>query len=379
MFQYQESNRYFAQIADGLEEMGAQELKNLGASNIQQVYRGIYFEADKYSLYRINYTSRLITRVLAPILKFNCHTTDLLYKAAKTVDWSKLIKINNTFAIFATVSNSRIRHSQFSALRLKDAIADYFRENFGERPDVDPSDPDVWINLHIENDRATISFDTSGGSLHRRGYRKYRVEAPMQETIAAAVIELSEWDAKKPLYDPMCGSGTLTCEALINYCRIPAGFLRKKFGFELLPDFKVNIWNSVKNEAIERIRSIPEGLISGSDISKEAVSSARRNVNLLPNGNMVNFIVTDFNNINGLYDYHIVCNPPYGIRMEAGNGIEHFYKSLGDFLKQRCRGSDAYIYFGNRELIKKIGLKPSWKKPLISGGLDGRLVKYELY
>lgn len=379
MFQYQESNRYFAQIADGLEEMGAQELKKLGARDIHSAYRGIYFEADTYALYRINYTSRLITRVLAPLFSFRCDTTDLLYKSAKTIDWSALFKVNNTFAIFATVSNSRIRHSQYAGLRLKDSIADYFRENFGERPNVDSSDPDVWINLHIENDRATISFDTSGGSLHRRGYRKNTVEAPMQETIAAAIIVLTEWNGEKHLYDPMCGSGTLVCEALMHYCRIPSGILRKRFGFELLPDFKVNIWDSVKNEAIKNIRPIPEGLISGSDILKDAVSASRENINLLPNGNRVNLKVVDFEDINELGNYQIVCNPPYGIRMEIGNGMENFYKSLGDFLKQRCRGSDAYIYFGNRELIKKIGLKPSWKKPLRSGGLDGRLVKYALY
>ncbi|RPH50240.1 MAG: class I SAM-dependent RNA methyltransferase [Desulfobacteraceae bacterium] len=379
MFKYQETNRYFAQISDGLEDMGALELDELGAKEIQPAYRGIYFEADKRSLYRINYSSRLITRVLAPLLAFKCETEEILYKTAKTIDWSAVFSVKDTFAVFATVSNSKITHSQYAGLRLKDSIADFFRENFGKRPNVDPDNPDVWINLHIENDRATISFDTSGGSLHRRGYRSETIKAPIQETVAAAIIKLTGWDGEKPFYDPMCGSGTLLCEALMHYCRIPSGILRKKFGFQMLPDFDAGIWKSVKDEVSKNMRSIPAGLISGSDISKAAVFRARENIKVLPYGDKIVLKVTDFKKITGLKDCAIVSNPPYGIRMESKDGIENFYKFLGDFLKQQCKGSSAYIYFGNRELIKKTGLKPSWKKPLASGGLDGRFVKYELY
>ncbi len=379
MFNYQETNRYFAQISDGLEDMGARELEELGAEEIHPAYRGIYFEAGKASLYRINYSSRLITRVLAPLLAFKCETAEVLYKTAKNIDWSLLFNVTHTFAVFATVSNSKITHSQYAGLRLKDSIADFFRDSLGKRPNVDPDNPDLWINLHIENNRATISFDTSGGSLHRRGYRGETTKAPIQETVAAAIIKLTEWDGDKPFYDPMCGSGTLLCEALMHYCRIPSGILRKKFGFQMLPDFDPKIWKDVKDGASKNMRSIQAGLISGSDISKEAVFRARENIKVLPYGDKISLKVTDFKKIQDLNDHVIVSNPPYGIRMESKDGIENFYKFLGDFLKQRCKNSSAYIYFGNRALIKKTGLKPSWKKPLISGGLDGRLVKYELY
>ncbi|MFO7665820.1 MAG: class I SAM-dependent RNA methyltransferase [Desulfobacterales bacterium] len=379
MFNYQETNRYFAQISNGLEDMGAIELDELGAKEIYPAYRGIYLEADKKTLYRINYSSRLITRVIAPLLAFRCETPEILYKAAKKIDWSAIFSIKNTFAVFATVSNSKITHSQYAALRLKDSIADFFRDNYGKRPDVNPDNPDVWINLHIENDRATIGLDTSGGSLHRRGYRGETVKAPIQETVAAAIIKLTGWDGDKPFYDPMCGSGTLICEGLMHYCRIPSGILRKKFGFQMLPDFDAEIWKYVKDEASKNMRSISGGLISGSDISKDAVYRARENIKVLPYGDKISLKVTDLKKIQELNNYAIVSNPPYGIRMESKDGIENFYKFLGDFLKQRCKGSVAYIYFGNRELIKKTGLKPSWKKPLVSGGLDGRLVKYELY
>jgi putative N6-adenine-specific DNA methylase len=379
VFKYQETNRYFAQISPGLEDIGAEELEELGAKEAHPAYRGIYFEAAKKTLYRVNYLSRMITRVIAPLISFKCETPEILYKTAKKVDWSAILTVKKTFAVFATVSNSKITHSQYAGLRLKDSVADFFRDNYGERPDVSTDNPDVWLNLHIENDRATIGFDTSGGSLHRRGYRGETVKAPIQETVAAAIIKLTGWDGDKPLYDPMCGSGTLLCEALMRYCRIPSGIFRKRFGFYMLPDFDAGIWNSVREESGKNMRSAPYGLISGSDISKEAVYTAGENIKSLPYGDKISLKVTDFKKIPALNNYTIVSNPPYGIRMDSKDGIEDFYKFLGDFFKQRCKSSVAYIYFGNRELIKKTGLKASWKKPLKSGGLDGRLVRYEIY
>jgi len=380
MFDYQQTNSFFAQIADGLEELGYDELSALGAKNIRPVYRGLYFEADKAVLYRINYMARLITRVLAPLTEFPCYHTDVLYKKAKSsIRWEDFFDVKKTFAIFSTVSDSKITHSQYAGLRLKDAIADYFREHFNKRPDVDSENPDIWINLHIEKDDAIISLDTSGGSLHRRGYRKESVAAPMQETVAAAIIQLIEWDGLKPLYDPMCGSGTLLCEALMNYCQMPAGILRKKFGFMYLPDYDDILWSSVKKRADQQIRELPEGLIAGSDILREAVSASRQNFRNLLYGNRVKLDVADFNNIRELKDSVILCNPPYGIRLKKEEDTGEFYKSLGDFFKKRCQGSTAFVYFGNREMIKHIGLKSSWKRPLKHGGLDGRLVKYEMY
>jgi putative N6-adenine-specific DNA methylase len=237
----------------------------------------------------------------------------------------------------------------------------------------------VLFNLHIQNNKATIYLDTSGGSLHRRGYRLQTVTAPMQETVAAAIISMTEWDGSRPLVDPMCGSGTILCEALMHTCRIPPGVLKKKFGFESLPDFDHKIWSAIKSETDKKIQKIQAGHISGSDQSQEAVSAARANSKILPQGNKIHLSAKSYQDITSLQNKVIVCNPPFGIRMETDEKILAFMKRFGDFLKQRCKGSDAYIYFGNRELIKGIGLKPSWKKVLISGGLDGRLVKYSLY
>jgi len=379
MFEYQQTNQYFAQVAGGLEELGAEELSQLNALNIQPVFRGMFFEADKAALYRINYSSRFLTRILAPLIRFQCFHTDSLYQRAKAICWADLFTVDHTVAIFANVSHSRITHSQYAALRLKDAIVDHFREQLGRRPNVEKINPDIWINLHIENNRATISLDTSGGSLHRRGYRKETVEAPMQETVAAAIIRYAECDGSMPIYDPFCGSGTLLSEALMVYCHIPAGYLRKQFGFEVLPDFEKETWQSVKQQADHHVRELPEGLISGSDISAKAVKAARANFQCLPDGNKIKLSAIDFQNIENLTDCIIVCNPPYGIRLGKKQDLGKFYKAFGDFLKQRCQGSTAYIYFGNREHLKYIGLKPTWKKPLENGGLDGRLAKFEIY
>jgi putative N6-adenine-specific DNA methylase len=379
VFLYQQDGRYFAQIAGGLEELGAAELRELGATGVEPAHRGLYFKADPATLYRITYRTRLLSRILAPLVTFQCHTPEALYNKSQRVDWPSLLGVDQTFAVFANVSRSKITHSQYAALKLKDAVADQFRERCGRRPSVDPRDPDLWINLHIAGTRATVSLDVAGGSLHRRGYRRATVEAPLQECVAAAVLALSGWDGERPLYDPMCGSGTLISEAWLKYCRIPAGYLRGSFGFELLPDFDAQVWREVKAASDELIREPPGGHIRGSDIDARAVAATRTNNACLPHGDELRVRTLDFRAIAGLENRVIVCNPPYGRRIGPDGDIGAFYGELGDFLKQRCTGSEAYIYCGERELIKKIGLRAAWKKPLANGGLDGRLVKYELY
>ena len=379
MFQYQKAQRYFAQIAGGLEETGQGELEALGVSNVSKAYRGLYFNADPATLYRVNYRSRLITRVLAPLITFDCHSDTYLYNTAREIDWSAFLTTQSTFAVFATVHQSKINHSKFAALRLKDAIVDVFRERTGKRPSIDRHNPDVWFNVHIDHNKAVISIDTSGGSLHRRGYRVASVKAPMQETVAAAVIRFSGWDGTHPFYDPFCGSGTLLCEALMHYANIPASYLRESMGFERLPDFQPILWKEEKSNADAAIRSVPEGLLRSSDRDPEAVFSARQNAERLPHGDRASVQTLDFRSIDQLEGVSIICNPPYGLRLQRGNQMGAFYKALGDFFKQRCKGSTAYVYFGNREWIKHIGLRPSWKKPLTNGQLDGRLVKYEMY
>jgi putative N6-adenine-specific DNA methylase len=379
IYQYQKDCRYFAKVADGLQEAGVGELAELGAEDVRPEFSGIRFRADKSTLYRINYLTRSLSRCLAPLVSFACPDTDTLYQKAKQIEWEDFFAEGNTFAVSGDVSSSAISHSKFAALRLKDAVADYFKEKTGQRPDVSVRSPDILLNLNIRNDKAVISLDTSGGALHRRGYRVDTVPAPMQETVAAAIIRYSEWDGSVPLYDPLCGSGTLLCEALMRYSNIPAGGFRKQFGFEFLPDFGGTVWRQVKKEADGNVRELPAGLIAGSDVSAKAVSAARTNLMRLHYGNNVSVKKADFRKLPALEEHVIVTNPPYGIRLGRDENLEMFYKYLGDFLKQKCKGSAAFVYFGERKYIKKIGLKTSWKKPIKAGGLDGRLVKYEMY
>jgi len=353
VYQYQKDSMYFAKVADGLKEAGAEELTELGAKDVRQEFNGIYFRADKSTLYRINYLTRLLSRCLAPLLSCDCYDTDMLYQNTRQIKWEDFFADGNTFAVSGNVSDSAISHSKYAALCLKDAIADYFKEKTGQRPDVSTRNPDILIDLHIRKDKATISLDTSGGALHRRGYREETVSAPMQETVAAAIIRLTEWDGYVPLYDPLCGSGTLLCEALMRYSNIPAGIFRNQFGFEFLPDFDNGAWMHVKKDAVGCIRELPKGLIAGSDVSPDAVRAVRTNLMGLHYGNNVSVEMADFRELPALENHLIVTNPPYGIRMGGNENLEIFYKN--------------------------IGLKASWKKPIKAGGLDGRLVKYEMY
>jgi len=379
MLNYQKTHCYFAQVSEGIEILAEEELKMLGATDIKSTFRGVHFSTDKQGLYKINYCSRLIQRALAPIIIFDCHSNKYLYKTAREIQWSELFSCDKTFAIYANVSGSRITHSQYAALKMKDAIADSFTEQYNRRPDVDTRSPDVRLMLHIQNNRASIYWDTSGESLHKRGYRKKTVSATMRETIAAAIIKMSEWKGDTKLSDPMCGSGTLLAEALMFYCRIPAGFLRKRFGFELMPDFEPETWNSIKNESDKEIRALPENLISGSDISQKAIDAAESNLRCLPSGAEIVLEKTAYDQCGSLENRTIISNPPYGIRDKPGQDLPDYMKSFGDYLKHSCRGSNAFIFFGERELIKRIGLRTSWKKPLNNGGLDGRLCKFEMY
>ncbi|THB72942.1 MAG: class I SAM-dependent RNA methyltransferase [Desulfobacteraceae bacterium] len=376
---YEIDRLYFAQVSESIKDLAVKELEELGAENIEPVFRGIRFAASREVFYRVNYMSRLVSRVLAPLISFECPDRDVLYKKARTIRWEEFMTPRSTFSVYANVSDSEITHSQYAALRVKDAIADYFRDRTNKRPNVDGQDPDVGINLHIRNNEAHISIDASGAPLHKRGYREETIAAPMQETVAAAIIQYTGWDGTTPLYDPMCGSGTLLAEALMAYCRIPAGIFRKRFGFERLPDFDAGLFERVKSEAEKQIRPLPEHLICGSDQSEQSVDVARTNLMGIHHGGDVDIQCSDFKRLDSLPPGVIVTNPPYGIRLEKGKDLKSFYKSLGDFLKQRCKGSSAYIYFGEPEYIRHVGLKASWKKPLKMGGLDGRLAKYDMY
>jgi putative N6-adenine-specific DNA methylase len=377
--QYQKTGFYFAQVANGLEELAQKEIEALGAEQVKQRYRGIYFQATPEVLYRVNYGSRMLTRVLAPIISFDCHSTKYLYKTAMDIPWEDIFTTNDTFAIFSQVSNSAITHSQYASLKLKDAIVDRFRDKMGHRPDVDPKYPSIWFNIHIENNRATISIDTSGSSLHRRGYRLDTVEAPMQETLAAAIVQISGWDGSNHFLDPMCGSGTLAAEAYMHVSQLSPGYFRKSFGFQKLPDFDHAAWSRVRKEMDAKFMAPEPNIIQASDNDPSAIQVAKRNLGHLPEGNRIYVHRKDYREITVPEGSTLIMNPPYGIRLHLGEDLSVFYKDMGDWLKQKCNGSQAYIYFGERKYLKHIGLRPEWRKELSNGGLDGRLAKFVMY
>jgi putative N6-adenine-specific DNA methylase len=284
---YLNDEPFFAQIPDGGEEVATEELIRLGATHVAPGYRGLYFRASRDALYRIVYGALTVSRVLCPLIRFQAHTPEYLYKRVQSIDWTTLFTTRRTFAVFATVANSAIRHSQYAALTVKDAIVDQFREKTGERPDIEPLSPDLWINLYLHANRATISLDLSGGSMHRRGYRVETIDAPMQETVAAVMLAMTGWNGDVPLVDPMCGSGTILCEALMRFCRVPAAYLRPKQGVRFMPDYDAALWDAMKKDVDSAIRELPEGLIRGSDAAHDAVHAARANLSKLPGGRRV--------------------------------------------------------------------------------------------
>ncbi len=378
MYEYQK-NDFFAQVPGMMEELCREELDELGASNTKAAYRGVYFNADKETLYKINYTSRLLSRVLAPLISFKCHHPNDLLNAAEKIRWEEIFSLEKTFAISASVAKSKINNSLYASQCLKDGIADYFRAKFGKRPNVDTANPDVRLNLHIEKDVAVVSLDLSGESLHKRGYRLLAGEAPMQETLAAAIIRLSKWNGENPLWDPMCGSGTILCEALMHYCRIPAQKLRTKFGFFNMPDFDNQAWYKLKKECDDKIRSLPKGLIFGSDKSQRVINSAQDNLSRLPFSDSVDLSCKPFQHVKQFENGTLIVNPPYGIRLGEIEDVRTLYKELGDFIKTNCNGTSAFIYTGEPSLRKYIGLKTTRRIPLVNGKLEGILLQIDSY
>lgn len=380
MYEYQRKNSFFAQVPGMMEAMCEEELKELGAVNTKVAYRGVYFQADPSALYRINYTSRLLSRVLAPLLTFPCPDAAALAKAAARIRWEEFFSLEQTFAITASVSKSAINNSLYAAQCLKDGIVDYFRSiRGGLRPSVETVNPDVRLNLHIDNNTAVISLDTSGESLHKRGYRLRAGEAPMQETLAAAIVRVSGWDGGTPFWDCMCGSGTLLCEALMHYCRLPAQTLRTKFGFFAMPDFNRAVWTSVKAACDAGVRPLPAGLIRGSDLSQKMIDISRSNLSRLPYADAVELSCQPFQEVKAFEHGTLVANPPYGIRLGEYEDAQKVYTALGDFIKQKCTGTTAFIYTGDPTLRKSIGLKTSRRIPLVNGKLEGVLVRIDSY
>ncbi len=379
-YEYQKHSGFFAVVAGGMEELLAEELNELGAKNVVAGYRGVTFKGDQRILYKVNYESRLATRILAPLFTFDCHSARYLQSTAKKIKWDDFLDTDDTFAITASVSDTAgFTNSLYAAQCLKDAICDWFRDKTGERPSVDIKNPDVRFNLHIRKNKAVISLDTSGEALHKRGYRKSSVFAPMQETLAAAIIRNTGWDGETPLWDFMCGSGTLLAEAHMKYCRIPSQYLRMLFGFFNLPDFDRKIWSEVQEESNGKIRPLPEGLIIGSDKDQDAIDSARENLACLPGSESIALKWRPFRSAANFENGTIVCNPPYGIRLGERDEAAMLYREIGDFLKKSCNGTAAYIYTGDKTLVKEFRLKPSKRFNLVNGNLDGVLVEIKSF
>lgn len=374
-YEYQRTGRYFVQVAGSLERLAKDELLELGAVIHSEVPRGFSISCDLAALYKIIYTSRLAQRVLAPLASFACHSEKYLARqSASILDWTSLFDVESSFGIDVNLSTSNIRHSLYAGQLLKDAICDQFRAKHGKRPDFRTSNPDINFNLHIKDNFAAISLDLSG-SMHKRGYRAGTTDAPLQETLAAAIVSLSGWDGQKPLTDPMCGSGTLLCEALMSWCRIPAASLREHKYLTRFPDHDPKLWEHVKQQSDQAIRELPDGLISGSDLSASALQVARTSLDRLPFGGKVKLARSRFQDLPSLAERCVITNPPYGIRLEETASVGKLYNDLGDWLKQRCPGSEAYILCGSADLVPQLRLRAWWKKSLKNGDLDVKLAK----
>lgn len=375
-----QNKNYFATVARGLEEIAAKELESLGAKEIESGFTGIHFKGDRELLYRVNLWSRILFRVLVPIYEIKSFNAEQLYKNVYHLDWEEYLQPDNTFAVHCTGSNKHLNHTHFSALQIKNAIVDRQRKQTGKRSNIDVENPDVLINAHIEGNRCILSLDSSGGSLHRRGYRPAMGLAPLKETLAAAILEIAQWQPDIPFLDPLCGSGILPIEAALKSLKIAPGLYRKKWGFESWQDFDRPLWEKLLTEAKNGQLSKLPAPIFGSDRNAETLQKARINAQQCHLEHHIQFLQKDLSQIeapanNGI----IICNPPYGKRLGEVEELGEFYKLLGDVFKQRFSGWTAYILTGNKELVKRIGLKTSRRIPLYNGSLPCTLLKYELY
>ncbi|HPT14888.1 MAG TPA: THUMP domain-containing protein [Bacteroidales bacterium] len=371
---------FVAKTIAGLEDVLAGELISLGAQNVQKLHRAVSFEGDKKLMYRANYSLRTALRILVPLYSFQLADEDDLYQNIYDYSWENHLKVTNTLAVDAVVTDSELTHSHFVALRTKDAVCDRFRaQNNGRRPSVDTDNPDFRISVHINGNQCDVLADSSGASLHKRGYRVSNAEAPMSEVLAAGLILLTGWDKKSNFIDPMCGSGTLLIEAALIANNFPPGMYRKEFGFERWNDFDAVLWETVKQEALDEQNEF-EYKILGSDISGKNLSAAHANVKSARLHKDIQLSVSAFADVHPPQNEPgiIVMNPPYGERIRT-NDIIGLYRTIGDTLKQSFAGYTAWIISSDQMAIKFIGLKPARKFEVWNGPLECKFEKFELY
>lgn len=370
--------KYVAKTLYGLENVLARELADIGASGVETANRAVLFEGDKSLLYRANYCIRTALSFLMPVSDFKIKTREDLYKGGTKINWERYLDADDTFSIVPVVNSPLFGHTGYPGLILKDAIADSFRKKTGKRPSVDNDDPHLLINLHISNDRVTVSLDSSVIPLFKRGYRQEQTAAPLNESLAAGILLLSGWNAGTSLIDPMCGSGTIPVEAGLIACRIPPGKFRKYFGFQRWKDYDEELFLNIKEESDSKIIASPVR-ISASDISPEAVNMAEANIRRAGLEEYISVEVSDFKDLRSIDSQgYVFMNPPYGQRLNPDE-IDSLYGMIGSTLKHNFDGNTAWLITSNRESLKKVGLRPALKNILFNGALECVLVKYELY
>ena len=385
--------KMLAKTFKGLEEVLAQELIELGANDVQIERRAVSFMGDQALLYRANLCLRTALRVLVPVKTVSLRSPkrkivkpeDELYEAVKAIEWSRYMSADTTFAIDATVYSETFRNSRFVTYRVKDAIADYWQEKAGRRPNVKISEPDLYINVHIANEQLTVSLDSSGESLHKRGYRVATTEAPINEALAAGMLLMAGWKGQADFYDPMCGSGTLLIEAALIARNIAPGLFRQSFAFEKWEDFDADLWSDIYNDD-SRERPF-EHRIYGSDASFYAIRQAEKNIKAAGVQHDVELkqirmeeiktsnLQSQISNALPL----VMLNPPYGERLKSNKEMEDLYSSIGTALKHQFAGATAWIISSNEAAMKCIGLKPSKKYRLLNGELDCQFNRYDLF
>lgn len=362
----------------GFEEILSKELRNLGAVNVKEGVRNVSFEGDKGFMYKANLSLRTAIKILKPIHSFYVKDEKDLYNKIYNMDWSEYLSPETTFAIDATVNSDHFTHSLYVSQKTKDAIADKFRATDGKRPNVDIKFPDIRINIHIQKNNCNVSLDTSGSSLHHRGYRTATNIAPINEVLAAGLLLLSGWDGQCHFLDPMCGSGTFLTEAAMIACNIPANINRKEFAFEKWQDFDAGLYEKIIDSCLNKTREFHFKII-GYDKAPSAIQKAQDNVE---NANLTEYIKIERKNFFESEKFtknhlHMVFNPPYGERLNIE--MEEFYGKIGDTLKQNYPGTDAWFITSNLEALKFVGLRPSRKIKVFNSHLESRLVKYVMY
>ncbi len=371
---------YFATVARGLETLAATELTELGANNVTPGFCGVSFSGDQELLYRVNLWARLPFRILVQLAEFPCLDATDLFAGMQSIDWQQHLTTELTMAVTATGKNDQLNHSHFTAVQVKRAITEQQKAKLGDRSDVDTENPAVRINVHIAETSCTVSLDSSGNSLHRRGYRPAVGDAPLKESLAAALVKMSGWQPDLTFLDPLCGSGTLPLEATMQALNIAPGIFREQFGFETWPSFDQGLFDRLFKTAEEGEKSALLSPIIGSDHNSGVIQQAHSNAVKCGIDQHLQFLHRELADIEAPADCGVLmCNPPYGERLGRDIDLGDFYRLLGDVLKQRFKGWTAFVLSGNKELAKSIGLKSAQRTPVYNGTLACQLMKYELY